>query len=86
MPSESIWNKKISLPKMNRITKLAILVLLILGSWFYWFQYRPSKIRAECAEKAKEFIRDSKDLSFSEGIAGYELVYKNCLRSKGISE
>lgn len=28
---------------------LILLALLLISSWFYWFQYRPSKIRQSCS-------------------------------------
>jgi hypothetical protein len=37
---------------MNRFSKsLALIILgsLILAGWFYWFEYRPAKIRQDCS-------------------------------------
>ncbi|MCL5023506.1 MAG: hypothetical protein M1497_09105 [Nitrospirae bacterium] len=55
---------------------LAVLVLLLAGGWFFWFQYRPSMVRARCAAEAEK--RADKD----EFV--YEIIYRHCLRKCGI--
>ena len=57
-----------------------ILGLFLVGSWFYWFQYRPSKIRSYCAwavrwEEGGPQCRTEKC---------YDFRYKECLHSKGL--
>jgi hypothetical protein len=34
---------------MKKQIFIFIASLLVLSGWFYWFQYRPSKIRQECS-------------------------------------
>lgn len=35
--------------KENKKNALVLLGLFLSASWFYWFQYRPSKIKHECS-------------------------------------
>jgi hypothetical protein len=51
-------------------------VLLIAGGLFFWYEYRPSMIRAKCSVEAEK--RANKD----EYV--YEIVYRHCLRTHGI--
>jgi len=55
---------------------LLVLLVLVLGGAFYWYDYRPSVIRARCSMEAEK--RADKD----EFI--YEVIYRHCLRSHGI--
>ncbi len=55
---------------------LIVLVLLMAGGWFYWYEYRPSMVRAICSSEAEK--RADKD----EFV--YEIIYRHCLRSHGI--
>jgi lipopolysaccharide export system protein LptC len=32
-------------------------ILLLVSGWFYWFQYRPSRVRTNCTEEANEKAR-----------------------------
>ena len=41
----------------NLVTILVFLTLLAVG-WFYWFQFRPSRIRTNCTREATEKSRD----------------------------
>lgn len=51
--------------------------LLLLASWFYWFQYRPSEIRSYCdwEAKSKSYWRVTKS---------YDANYTSCLHEKGL--
>lgn len=69
----------------NRNALIVILIILLVLGAFYWFQYRPSEIRKECAKYAK----DTK----AEGIKGIDnyiklqdFLYKDCLKAKGIEK
>jgi hypothetical protein len=55
-------------------------ILLISGGVFYWYEYRPSKIRTECNEYADKRSRDG-SLNDAER---YEFRYKFCLSQKGL--
>ena len=55
---------------------LVVIALLIAGGLFFWYEYRPSLIRAKCSVEAEK--RADKD----EYV--YEIVYRHCLRTHGI--
>jgi hypothetical protein len=52
------------------------LFLSIAGMLFYWYEYRPSIVREQCAIAAEKM--SSRDLFI------YEICYRHCLRSNGI--
>jgi len=54
---------------------LASSSIIILGGAFYWFEYRPSRIRIEC-----ENFAGSKGGAYNKK----EDLYKFCLNSKGL--
>ncbi len=73
-----------------------IILLLLVGSLFYWFEWRPSNIRKEC----KAYVLESK-LSLTNEVERASLNwdmnkinkveqdrsdfwYKDCLKSKGL--
>lgn len=62
---------------------------LVLATWFYWHEYRPSSIRKQCYKEAKEreeyeenqcMLKDPKSLCLTFAIA----YYKECLIKNGI--
>ena len=55
---------------------LVVIALLIAGGLFFWYEYRPSLIRATCSMEAEK--RADKD----EYV--YEIIYRHCLRKHGI--
>ena len=72
-------------------------VMLVVGIWlaFYWYEYRPSRIRATCetqsTEQAQEFLRQmmgkQAPKGFPEGLYGQankEAYYMNCVRGQGL--
>lgn len=59
---------------------LLILIVLIIGSAFYWFEYRKSKIISDCWNTAK-----NNETSFTlSRVLRMEVRYQNCLREKGV--
>lgn len=56
---------------------LMLLGLLLLAGWFYWSQYRPSKIRTYCHNRA---IENNKSVTSKY----YESRYDSCLHEKGL--
>ncbi|OGN05789.1 MAG: hypothetical protein A2831_02490 [Candidatus Yanofskybacteria bacterium RIFCSPHIGHO2_01_FULL_44_17] len=65
---------------------IVLVIALVLGAAFYWFQYRPSKIRSRCLAEA-EFLPAallSKDRNEREDII--DDYYINCLRRFGLKE
>jgi len=70
---------------MKKILKYSwvIIVILIVGGAFYWFQWRPNEIRKKCALESyyplslsKQFQSDSEK----------EQSYKACLRIHGLEK
>lgn len=66
--------------KLHEHKYIIIVALLVLGVFFYWFQYRPSEIKKDCAKLAKNEAQKSWGLNQNE----YDIKYKNCLREKGL--
>ena len=59
--------------------KIIVLILVILGVAFYWYEWRPSQIRMECSEIAKD-----KTTGLGATYERYENYYESCLREKGL--
>lgn len=55
---------------------LIVLGLFIGGGLFYWYEYRPSVVRAKCSKEAEK-------RADTDGFV-YEIIYRHCLRSQGI--
>jgi hypothetical protein len=55
---------------------LVFLALLIGGGLFFWYEYRPAKVRERCSSEAEK--RAEKDPFV------YEIIYRHCLRTHGI--
>jgi len=68
--------KRISLKSLKRPAAIFILLLLISGMLFYWYEYRPSIIREKCSVAAEKLSNKDEYV--------YEIVYRHCLRSHGI--
>ncbi|MBK9624428.1 MAG: hypothetical protein IPO38_07670 [Rhodocyclaceae bacterium] len=73
----------------------AVMLLVSLGLAFYWYEYRPSRIRAICETqsivRAQEFARQimGKQVSkgFPEGFyinGNKEAYYLSCVREQGL--
>lgn len=70
---------------VKKIILILIGITLVVSS-FYWFQYRPSRIRIECSKISSEKIVDRHVTSGLEFEAGYNAYYSMCLNSKGFSK
>ena len=65
-------------------TKVFIALLLIVAALFYWFQWRPSEARKECARLLQP---DQGTFSKNRAEANrldYETKYKDCLNQRGV--
>jgi hypothetical protein len=98
--SESIKSYANNLTMVSK-NKLILIVLLVAGFLFYWYEYRPSKIRSDCvtiAEKnAQGLAKEKATLSGlpdekKEADMGmylkedYDAYYQRCLREHGIDK
>lgn len=74
--------------------KWFILVIALIALWFTWFQLRPSLIRQDCQEYAREmgstyfsldFLQNEDALKKSQLQQEYmDKTYDRCLHDKGI--
>lgn len=61
--------------RTNRLILIGIiLICIILGGVFYWFEWRPSQIIKKCTIQKTGFT------------AFHEALYENCLRKNGINK
>lgn len=54
------------------------LILILVAGYFYWFQWRPSQIRKDCAEKYPT------NLGMKSDIDKAKTNYDHCLHEKGL--
>ncbi len=75
--------------KLKEYKLIIILVLVVLGGAFYWYEWRPSQIKKECngqayfdsytTLKAGEFFANQSQLQDRQ-----KKLYDDCLRYNGI--
>lgn len=79
---------------MKKLLLILIFLSFLISAWFYWFQYRPSRIRSECQISTGIF---SSNLLKSNSNNGYvstqtsayldnqgKLFYESCLHKNGL--
>lgn len=75
----------------NQVGKYVFIIVLVLfvmfGIIFYWFAYRPSKIREYCVKKADEVTATDLKIGAPIQNADYynQQAYSYCLRSNGMN-
>lgn len=77
---------------MNRY--IILILLLIAGFLFYWFEIRPANIRTECLKRVQEestmvySFDDEPDVDKRGRLQEryIDQYYKNCLHKKGLAE
>ena len=69
----------------------AVMLVISMGLAFYWYEYRPSRIRATCEpksiEQAKAFLKEFSGKTTPDGMfnqANKEAYYMSCLREHGL--
>ena len=84
-----------SIPKHARHRKHFILIIIAIGLWFYWFQWRPSQIVKNCYKEIEDMPGTIEtlyggDYRCREG-AGcvkretlYDKLFKACINKHGI--
>ena len=67
-------------------SKIILTLFIVLSGvfLFYWFQYRPSKIRNHCDWKAKSKVGWEVELYGNVRAMRYQNVYSVCLHENGI--
>ena len=76
---------------MKKKIILAIIVIGIIGGAIYYYEIRPAMIRSDCNWTAYEPMLKVWGENKTTGSpqlysAYYELLYRNCIRNKGINE
>ena len=61
---------------LKRPLIILIFALLIAGGLFFWYEYRPGKVRAKCSIEAEKMSGKDEYV--------YEIIYRHCLRNQGI--
>ena len=64
---------------------IIIFVVMILGSLFYWYEFKPSSIKKECYENS--IINAVEKADREDGMYlgdDYDTYYKWCLQAKGL--
>ena len=73
---------------MTELQKVLYLTFfLLLASWFYWYQYRPSQIRSRCTQESIERV----DQKYRNAYVNFQIkmreeYYIQCLTENGINK
>lgn len=65
---------------------IAFWILLLIAGWFYWYEWRPAKIRGRCLAQVQSSLRVVSVSNDIERNRLIELEYKNCIRVWGLAE
>ncbi len=66
------WNE---MSVQKRLT--AVILFVLLFSWFYWYEYRPAKIKKDCSWV--EEIRLAQPTITQEDVRASQLEYDDCI-------
>jgi hypothetical protein len=87
--------------KLKEYGWMFLIVLVVLGVAFYWYEWRPSEIRKECVsvatQCAKRVMKDKSELapeSYTKEqvergfymIRDYDKCYNDCLSEQGLEK
>lgn len=73
---KNYWNK---FPVQKKFAFVSCFILLLF--LFYWYEYRPSRIRIECDKYTSLYFENNELVRRSEN---WNRVYKSCLESRGL--
>jgi hypothetical protein len=62
---------------------LMLVILLVLGGAFYWYEYRPSAIRQECHKYAVDKAQEDSGDHGRFYDEDYDFRFKYCLQKNG---
>ena len=65
--------------KLKEYKYIIIIALLLSGFIFYWYEYRPTKIRTKCFDTVHEVLKGKNPSS-----EDYNFGYNLCLHSRGL--
>jgi hypothetical protein len=54
------------------------IIFLLIGFWFYWFEWRPTEIKRECSKASTVFMVEN-----NRSWELKDLMYETCLLNKG---
>ena len=60
--------------------KILILITIVLSFLFYWYEYRPSHIRKECASEIPGNIH------IRPAYEAWQRIFDACIKSKGLDK
>lgn len=64
------------------------MIVVVVGGWFYWYQFRPSTIRSSCATIAKDKMDKKLDNrkfnKWGDVDTYYDLQFKMCIEKGGL--
>ncbi len=69
------------LVNFNKKPLLFLLIIVLSSFWFYWFQWRPTKIKSGCVSEVGKITSESKESWKMEEI---NWAYNVCLHKKGL--
>lgn len=77
--------------KENKL--IVILLVVILGLAFYWYEWRPAQIKGKCSQRATEGVNITLrgPVGFLEKLhpclrKSYDQCYEICLQEKGLEK
>ncbi|KKU81028.1 MAG: hypothetical protein UY07_C0027G0009 [Parcubacteria group bacterium GW2011_GWA1_47_8] len=59
--------------KIKEYKGIIILILVVLGGAFYWYEWRPTQIRKDCFNTSQDF-------------SDKQEFYKNCVMGNGLEK
>jgi len=62
---------------------IVLVVIVIIGGLFYWYEWRPVTAKDECNKDAYEKSREQAD-TLDRQLDVYNFVYNMCMRNKGL--
>ena len=72
--------------KKNHIIICALSIILIVSFIFYWYEYRPTKIRKYCNTKAQAgSLRELATQNYDNNTY-YDNKHERCLRENGLEK
>ena len=75
---------------MKKKIIIGIIAILIIGGGFYYYGLRPAIVRNKCDSEAYSKMYgvwgNNKEISPVIYSEYYELIYRHCLRNKGVKE
>jgi len=73
--------------KIKQYKYIILIILVILGFAFYWFQLRPTQIRSKCWDTVEKIKNgEIKSDNYLDKFFPTDNLYTNCLKEKGLEK